>query len=327
MINLIDLIKDTTAFNTVKGDVESNKLSHAYLILTADGENLTEYLKIFASLAVCKESFPCGKCRACTLIQKDAFSDVIVYPKNGDSIVSEEVNQLIEESFVKPLESDKKIFILSHAESMTVQAQNKLLKTLEEPPQNVHIFIGATSEFPILPTVKSRVKKLEIPTFTHQKLFSVLKEEFTDTERLKEAIFCGDGTLGQAVLNYSDEKLKEVSALIEEIIVDMKSSSDVLRFSTKITASKCDMDTFLSVFELKLRDMLVKAQGEEGLVGNLTALNRVKNAENFSSGAIIFALESIGEAHRRRKFNVNATMLLEWLLLKILEGKYKWQKL
>ena len=327
MINLIDLIKDTTAFNTVKGDVESNKLSHAYLILTADGENLTEYLKVFASLAVCKESFPCGKCRACTLIQKDAFSDVIVYPKNGDSIVSEEVNQLIEESFVKPLESDKKIFILSHAESMTVQAQNKLLKTLEEPPQNVHIFIGATSEFPILPTVKSRVKKLEIPAFTHQKLFSVLKEEFTDTERLKEAIFCGDGTLGQAVLNYSDEKLKEVSALIEEIIVDMKSSSDVLRFSTKITASKCDMDTFLSVFELKLRDMLVKAQGEEGLVGNLTALNRVKNAENFSSGAIIFALESIGEAHRRRKFNVNATMLLEWLLLKILEGKYKWQKL
>lgn len=327
MINLIDLIKDTTAFNTVKGDVESNKLSHAYLILTADGENLTEYLKIFASLAVCKESFPCGKCRACTLIQKDAFSDVIVYPKNGDSIVSEEVNQLIEESFVKPLESDKKIFILSHAESMTVQAQNKLLKTLEEPPQNVHIFIGATSEFPILPTVKSRVKKLEIPAFTHQKLFSVLKEEFTDTERLKEAIFCGDGTLGQAVLNYSDEKLKEVSALIEEIIVDMKSSSDVLRFSTKITASKCDMETFLSVFELKLRDMLVKAQGEEGLVGNLTALNRVKNAENFSSGAIIFALESIGEAHRRRKFNVNATMLLEWLLLKILEGKYKWQKL
>lgn len=327
MINLIDLIKDTTAFNTVKGDVESNKLSHAYLILTADGENLTEYLKIFASLAVCKESFPCGKCRACTLIQKDAFSDVIVYPKNGDSIVSEEVNQLIEESFVKPLESDKKIFILSHAESMTVQAQNKLLKTLEEPPQNVHIFIGATSEFPILPTVKSRVKKLEIPAFTHQKLFSVLKEEFTDTERLKEAIFCGDGTLGQAVLNYSDEKLKEVSALIEEIIVDMKSSSDVLRFSTKITASKCDVDTFLSVFELKLRDMLVKAQGEEGLVGNLIALNRVKNAENFSSGAIIFALESIGEAHRRRKFNVNATMLLEWLLLKILEGKYKWQKL
>ncbi len=327
MINLLDLIKDTTAFNTVKGDAKSGLLSHAYLILTADGENLTEYLKIFASLAVCDEELPCGKCRACKLIKDNAFSDVIVYPKNGGSIVSEEVNQLIEESFVKPLESDKKIFILSHAESMTVQAQNKLLKTLEEPPKNVHIFMGATSEFPILPTVKSRVKKLEIPAFTPQKLYSALKDEFTDTQRLKEAIACGDGTVGQAVLNYSDEKLREISLLIEEILVDMKSSSDVLKFSTKITASKCDVDTFLSVFELKLRDMLIKEQGQEQLVGNLTALNRIKDAQNFSSGAIIFALESISEAQRRRKFNVNVTMLLEWLLLKILEGKYKWQKL
>ncbi len=327
MINLLQLIKDTTAFRTVKGDLNSGKLSHAYMILSADGENLTKYLKIFARLVVCGGDLPCGQCRACKLIEEDAFSDVIVYPKNGTSIVSEEINELIEESYVKPLESDKKIFLLSHAESMTAQAQNKLLKTLEEPPENVHIFIGATSEFPILSTVKSRVKKLEIPAFSSNTLFEALKDEFSDKERLKEAIACGDGTLGQAVLNYSDEKVREMSALVEEIIVGMKSSSDVLKFSTKITAGKYDFGDFLSIFEIKLRDMLVKEQGKENLAGDVTALSRINEAQNFSSGALIFALESVNEAQRRRKFNVNATMLIEWLLLKILEGKYKWQKL
>lgn len=327
MINLLDLIKDTTAYRTVKGDKESGKLSHAYLILTADGENLTSILKIFARLVLCADINPCGKCRVCNLIESDAFSDVLLYPKDGDAIVSENVNELIEQSYVKPLESDKKIFLLSHAEKMNVQAQNKLLKTLEEPPENVHIFIGATSEFALLPTIKSRVKKLQIPPFSQEKLFFALKDEFKDEERLKDAIACGDGTVGQAKSNYLDEKLKDVSTLIEDIIVNMKSSSDVLAFSTKITSSKCDLDLFLSVFELKLRDMLVREENKEQLVYNKSALNRVKDANNYSVGALIYALESINEAQKRRKFNVNATMLIEWLLLKILEGKYKWQKL
>ncbi len=327
MLNLFELIKETTAYRTVKGDKENNKLSHAYLILSNDGENLTEILKIFSQLVLCKEGEPCGKCRVCSLIETNALSDVLIYPKNKDAIMSEDVNELIEESYVKPLESDKKIFLLSHAELMNVQAQNKLLKTLEEPPENVHIFLGATNEFSLLPTVKSRVKKLQIPPFSSTKLFEALKDELTDTERLKEAIACGDGTVGQAKLNYLDEKLKDVSSLIEDIIVNMKSSSDVLEYSTKISLSKCDLDLFLSVLELKLRDMLVKEKEKEELIFNKSALDRVSGANNFSVGALIFALESVNEAVMRKKFNVNVTMLTEWLLLKILEGKYKWQKL
>ena len=327
MINLIKLISETTAYRTVKRDNEKNKLSHAYLILSNDGENLTDILKIFAKLILCKENEPCGKCRVCKLVEENAFSDLLIYPKNKEVIVSEEVNELIEESFVKPLESDKKVFLLSHAELMNAQAQNKLLKTLEEPPENVHIFLGATSEFPLLPTVKSRLKKLQIPPFSSQTLFEALKDELTDAERLKEAIACGDGTVGQAKLNYLDEKLKEVSSLIEDIIVNMKSSSDVLEYSTKISSSKCDFEQFLSVLELKLRDMLIKKQREEELVLNKSALERVSGAENYSVGALIYALECVNEAVMRKKFNVNITMLTEWLLLKILEGKYKWQKL
>ena len=326
MIDLFGLIKDTGAYKTVRGDKKSGRLSHAYLLLTPDGENLTEYLKIFARLLACDEDDPCFECRACKLIGENSFTDVILYPKDGATVSAEQVNELIGESYVKPLEGNKKIFIITNAQSMNASAQNKLLKTLEEPPRGVHIIMGATSEYPLLSTIKSRVKKLEIPSFSNQKLFAALKGEYPDDRRLSSAIACGDGTVGQAQLNYADESLKEITALCQEVIVDMSSSSEVLKYSSKITASKCDINKFLSVLELLYRDLLVYTEGERALVSN-SSFVRIKEAKGYKIGSIINALEKINQAAERKKFNANTTMFIEWLLFQILEGKYKWQKL
>lgn len=333
MIDFYSLIKDTGAYKTVKGEKESGRLSHAYLLLTADKENLTEYLKIFAKLILCNATEPCMECRKCKLIEQNAFPDLYLYPKKqekadkAETISSDDVVSIIEESYLKPIEGDKKIFVLSQAQTMNAQAQNKLLKTLEEPPQGVCILIGATSEFPILPTVKSRVKKLEIPPFAGSKLFDVLKGEFTDQDKLRTAIACGDGTVGTAVALYSDQDLKQITDLAVDLLLNMQSSSQVLEYSNNIAKSKCDISRFFSVLELLLRDMLAVKQGAEQLAFNSHAINALKGAQGFSTGALLHALEKIGEANKRKKFNANPTMLIEWVLFQILEGKFKWKKL
>ena len=333
MIDLYSLAKQTSAYKTLKGEKESGRLSHAYLILCADQDNLTEYLKIFAKLISCSATEPCCECRKCTLIDKNAFADLYLYPKTPEkadkapTISSDDVVSIIEESYLKPVESDKKIFILSQAQTMNAQAQNKLLKTLEEPPQGVYMLIGATSEFAILPTVKSRVKKLEIPPFSAQKLFDALKGEYQDQACLRNAIACSDGTVGSVVALYSDENLKTVTDLAVEVLCDMQSSSQVLEFSTKIAKSKCDISQFLSVAELLLRDLLTIKQGKTDLVFNAQTAQKIQNAKGFSEGALIYALEKTTEANKRKKFNANPTMLLEWWLFQILEGKFKWKKL
>ena len=326
MIDLYSLVKDTSAYKTIKNEKINDRLSHAYLILTADEKNLKDYLKIFASLLVCKNDDPCGRCRACELIKKEALSDVVFYPK-GEVINSEEVNSLIEESYIKPIEEDKKVFVLLWADKMNLQAQNKLLKTLEEPSKNVHILLGATSEYPLLSTIKSRVKKLESPSFSKEKLYSVLKDECDDLERLKTAISCGDGTVGKALALYQDEKLKAITDLAEEVIVDMASSKDLIKYSVKITGLKCELDEFLSVLETLFRDMMISLTGGEELMSNANSKEKLKEAKGYTLGAIVNALEKIAEAKKRAKFNTNTTMLIEWVLFQILEGKYKWQKL
>lgn len=326
MIDLSSLIKKTNAFKIISGDKMAGRLSHAYLVLTSDKTMLNDYLKFFAKIIACESQEPCLECRVCDLIDKNAHPDVIFYPKNKDSISSEEINELIEESFLRPIECDKKVFVLLNAELMNASAQNKLLKTLEEPPKNVHILLGATSEFPLLSTIKSRVKKLEIPAFDSQTIIDSLQFECPDREKLESAVFCSDGSVGGALSLYNDENLTKTTELVVDVLVNMNSSSQVLRYSTKILKSNVEVSQFLSVLELLLRDMLVYDQGQQNLVNNKVIIEKLKSAQKFNTGSIIHALDTVINAQQRKKFNMTPTMLIEWVLFQILEGKYKWQK-
>ncbi len=326
MIDLNALIKNTNAYKIIEGDKKAKRLSHAYLILTADSDMLKNYLKVFAKLICCDGDEPCNNCRVCSLIDSQMHPDVMFYPKTDGAIGVEDINSLIEESYLKPIESDKKLFVIVGAENMNASSQNKLLKTLEEPPKNVHILMGATSEFALLSTIKSRVKKLEIPPFDNKILIEALKDECSDYDKLCGAVGSGDGTVGKALALYGDSGLLSVTELAEDVICNMNSSSEVLKYSDKILQSKVDLNQFLSVLELMLRDMLLISQGKSQIAFNKGVAQRLQKAQKFNTGSIIYALESITEAQKRKKFNMNPTMLVEWLLFQILEGKYKWQK-
>lgn len=358
MNDIFPLIKDTNAYEAVKNDKKSGNLSHAYLILHADGENLLRYLKVFVKLVACEQDEPCGKCRTCRLIDENGYPDVTFYPASGETVTVADVNDLIEKSYLKPVEGDIKIFAVNGGDTMTAAAQNKLLKTLEEPPAGTYILIAAKSEFPILSTVKSRVKKLEIPAFSDEKLFNAMKSEYRDEERLKNAVSCGDGTLGDVESLYSDEKLVDIEAFIADTVNNMQSSKDVLDYSIKLDAltaelvkeyrakngeglkkeqkksgesqksdfTKIATERIFSVAESYFRDMLCFYQGKENLVFNKSRLDSVKGAKGYNAASAVYALDKINEARKRKFFNGGGNMLNEWLLFSILEGKHKWQK-
>ena len=111
-----------------------------------------------------------------------------------------------------------------------------------------------------------------------------------------------------------------------DTLINMQSSRDVLAYSVKISALKGGFDGFVNALELTLRDMLFGLDGKEELVLNTTVYNRVKSAKGYNRGALIYALETLTEVSKRRKFNANQGMLTEWMLFQILEGKFKWQK-
>ena len=324
MTDLLSLFKTTGAYSSIVKDKRSGTLSHAYLLITPDSKNLDEYARIVAKIIVCEDGEPCLSCRKCRLIDANAFTDVKFYPKDA-AVKTDDVNEIIEESFIKPIEGDKKVFIISHAETMSEIAQNKLLKTLEEPPNNVYIVVLSTSEFSLLSTFKSRVKKFEIPPYSEDALFSALMQDCPDEEKLRVAIAVSDGTVGGAQTYYSDKRFSDACTQACDVLINMKKSGDVLRFSNKVTALGDAVDEFLSVLLLALSEMLYLNEGKESLIKNLS-FPELKNAEGFTRGSIIHAIETTNEAVKRKKANVSDQTVVEWLLLSILEGKHKWQK-
>ncbi len=327
MIDFFSLIKDTNAYKIVRGEKRQNTLSHAYILVCSDEKYLNSYLKEFAKLLLCENLDICNTCRVCNLIEKNRHPDVFFYPKTENPINVEEVSEVINESVIKPIELNKKLFVLNFNETASLSVQNKLLKTLEEPPKNVFFLLGVLSENSLLPTVKSRAKKIEIFPFTKEKLFNALTSELTDKASLERAISLGDGTVGQTVKLYNDKNFFNTVDLVADTLVNMKSSKDVLEYSNKISKTLQDLTDFFNILELALKDLTLYSEGKENLVQNKELLAKTKMATGFKLGSLIYALEKVEEAKRRKKANANNTMLLEWLLLQLLEGKFKWQKL
>lgn len=325
MIDYPSLLRETEAFRSLLRDKTRGTVSHAYLVVTPDSK-IAEYLKFFAKLIACKSAEPCNACRSCRLIDGNIHPDVIFFPKNGDVLLKEDLEEIISETYLKPVESEEKIFVIGRGESMPPISQNKLLKTLEEPPIGVRILIGAESEHPLLPTVRSRVKKLVIPPFDENTLKNALKGDCPNAERLASAVACGNGTVGRALELYGDEGLAQTIELAEEVFREMKTSRDVLKYSVKINALKDGVKGFISVYSLAFRDMLLYYNGKEELAFNKPLLNRIKGAEGFSLGATVYARDRIAEAERRLLTNANPQAVAEWLLFAVLEGKHKWQK-
>ena len=113
MIDFYSLIKTTGAYKTFINDKKHGALSHAYLVVSPEKEYLSDYLKVLAKTIACNEIEPCLTCKSCKGIEANSYSDLLTFPKDKETILTGDVEQLIAESYVKPVENAKKIFILN----------------------------------------------------------------------------------------------------------------------------------------------------------------------------------------------------------------------
>lgn len=306
------IIRNTNAYKIIYGEKKRGELSHAYLIVCPDGVMLKTYMKLFASLIMCENDGACGECRPCRLIDKEAYADCDFYPKDGDKIKTADIDDLVSKTIIRPIESDIRMFALVGAENMTAEAQNKILKTLEEPPRNVCILIGATTDNALLPTVKSRVKRLDVPPFSDGEIRRALGDEYPDKAKLESAIALGGGKIGSVIKAYTDGNAEKMQAFCREVLFSMRSSKDVAKYSSKI--NKDNIKDFISILKSEVANLLVKDNRKAGDYGYVT-------------GALIAISDMLSEKERALYYNANAVMVADSVLLAILGEKYKWQKL
>ena len=317
---MVELFKKTVAYKIILGDKARGQLSHAYALVCEDCFTLNAFIKIVAKMLLCDSADYCDECRSCRLIEKGTHSDVTFYPKTpGGKILTGDIDELIAQTYIKPIESEKRVFALTTTASMNGSAQNKLLKTLEEPPKNVFIVMGIENENAILPTVKSRIKKLEIPTFSDEELLEGLQAVCPDRQKLIKAVGFAEGKAGVAVEYYNEEKGMNCEELVYSLLKEMKSSREVSSFACKI--DKDNIKEFLVCLK-KTMNSIVRRYSVGGGSVRIEEL-----AQIYRLPCALAIIEKVNLAERALYYNGNVNVVTDGILLSILEEKYRWQKL
>lgn len=215
-----DLIGNNKIKDYLINSASNNQMLHSYMFSGREGIGKKLFAKIFAKMILClSEDKPCNACKSCISFEGENHPDFMqINADDGKSIKIEQIRLMQEKVVEKPIISNKKVYIINDAELLTKEAQNCLLKTLEEPPEYVIIILIVSNESKILNTVKSRCVKIEFEKIPDEEINNYLEKQ--GISKLSNVMLkqC-DGSLKMA-LNIG-EKTEEYNTL-EKIINNME---------------------------------------------------------------------------------------------------------
>lgn len=319
-MNYQNIISKLNVFNEFKQYVNDNKLSQAYLFSCPDRFTNKNLLLLLAKVLLCKNQNACNVCEHCAKVNAGTHPDLLIYPKDKNFVV-EDSNNIYETVQVKPMLANKKVYVINDIDNSTEQAQNKLLKIIEEPPQNVIFLFSASNEEKVLSTILSRVFKLRVDKMQAEDLKNILG--IVDSQIANVAISFGDGYLGKTLDLINNQKFVENYKNMENLIIKLKRSEQIPYFSGFFAKDKATFQEDLLILNDFFRDILMLKVGENHLVKNNNLIAQFEELlPEFSTLALTIILNKLSLTKKRLDSNVGLTVLADNLLFDILEVKY-----
>lgn len=308
---LAKLVEQSKIAAMLKARLKSGQLSHAYLFVSADKLLLDEFLTWFSSEILGNR----------IKVEGGTHPD-FVRINEEKTIAVDQVRPIVSDVYSTPLEADKKVYCISDFNVSTAESQNKLLKTLEEPPQKVVMLLGASSDGAILPTILSRVARFDLDKIDDQSIIQILLSRGVDASKAPIIASCSGGSVSQAIKLSENAGFFEMFSLVLNALSQLNSSRDVLPILSKIDVNKISLAEFFDLTISFLRDIMMIKAGQSSLVvnrANLADLMRISGSFSF------VALERIIKLALAFKkdlaFNANAQMVIDEFLLKMVEIK------
>lgn len=300
---------------------DAKNSSHAIILFSKDEILLDAVAKLLIMQDEC--SFlkkPCFDCANCQKINNGTAVDVEVF---GDkkSILVVDSAKIVADSFVVPFEFKKKYFVLKNFDKATEQAQNKLLKVIEEP-RKFNKFILLTSNIDaVLPTIKSRVEIYRLPVLSKEEIFSVIKYENYSRDLIKKSVENCDGNLTDCIKLLNDPDYFAMQSLAEKLVMFMQSTANMLEFSCEILKFDKKLADFVQILG-KIYVYLLDTKYSLAKIDDAKQSKFSIIASQYSASAIVKILEQINLAQAKIKSKISSTEVVDNLLLKILEIKY-----
>ncbi|MDF2801078.1 MAG: hypothetical protein K0S61_981 [Anaerocolumna sp.] len=314
----------------LKTAIQTDKLSHAYIFSGEDGMGKNLLANAFVQALQCENKImdtdACGKCKSCVQVESGNHPDIIRVTHEKASIGVDDIRlQLNNDMFIKPYSSKYKIYIIDEAEKMTEQAQNALLKTLEEPPHYGIILLLTNNLSSLLPTILSRCITLKLKAVDQNKIKGFLMSEHKIPDYLAElsAVFA-QGNVGKALQFASSEEFSEMKKDVLHLLkyLDDMELYEVVERLKLFSAKKDYIDYYLDFIVLWYRDVLMyKVTTNINLLIYKSEVSDIaKQASLRSYEGLEIIIKAIEKAKVRLNANVNFDIAIELMFLTIKEN-------
>lgn len=309
--------------------ISTDKVSHAYIINGERSSGKEFIAKIFAMTLQCERhgTDPCGECHSCKQALSGNQPDIIyISHEKPNSIGVEDIRtQINNDISIKPYSSPRKIYIMNEGEKMTAQAQNALLKTLEEPPEYAVILILAANVDTLLPTIISRCVVLNMKPVPDKLVKNFLMTQLQVPDyKANICVAFARGNIGKAKMLASSEefeKVKDEAITLVKYINEME-TNEIVKAIKKISEYKFDVNDYLDILSVWYRDVLLfKATKDvNSLVFKDEIQQIVRAADRSTYEGIEVIVDALQKAKRRLDANVNFDLTMELLLMTIQEN-------
>lgn len=328
MANFKDIIGHEQVIAHLSSSLKNKKVSHAYIFNGEDGCGKNLLAKCFAKALQCEAGYgdSCEMCRSCKQVESGNQPDIrwVTHEKAGSIGVDEIREQVNNDIVIKPYSSKYKIYIIDEAEKMTPQAQNALLKTIEEPPSYGIIMLLTNNALALLPTITSRCVTLNMKAIDQTKVRDYLMKEYEIPDyKAKVCASFAQGNMGKAIKMATSADFNELHEFVLRTVkmIDSMDTHEVMEVVKRLAEFKGDIYDVIDMMMVWYRDVLMlKLSHDPNL---LIYPDEYRTLSRFAAKATYEGMDKIiqgfEKAKARLRANVNFDTAMEMMLLTIKE--------
>lgn len=329
MFTFKNIIGNEKIIKNLQSAIINNKISHAYILDGQKGMGKKFIASAFAKTLQCEKGgmFSCDECISCKTFESGNNTDVIyVKPSKSKSISVDDIREQIGKNIeLKPYKNRYKIFIVEKADTMTVQAQNSLLKTIEEPPSYGIFLLLSDNYNNFLPTILSRCVIFKLKPLELKLVNDFILNNFNvSDEDANIAALYSQGNIGKAIEIISSDEFISMRSFVIETFTELESKDLIGVYDTLniLEQYKENIQDVLDIVSFMYRDILAikNIDNYDNFILQKDKLILLKNiSENVSNRALYNRIDSVLDAKRQLKQNANFQMVMENMLLKLKE--------